>query len=399
MLPNPVRRVWTATARLGMTRLGLVLATVSGSWLMTYFGFAVEPAGRRNPALGELGLGATLLASGGAALGLAVCAVALNDLLDRRHDRVLGETAAGGDKPVASGEVSPRAAAVVAVGSLLVAVLAAGALGPTSLKLAVLLGAGVLFYNVAGRFVPAVGIVTLGLLQGLALAIPNPEAGFAWPVLLTMSHVMGCGLVGHVLENKRPRLRARDVWGVLLGWGFWSLTVLLLIGYRRPPGNTPAPGITPPPEITPAAGSTPIFGNVTLNMDAGVIKPADLTWVWVGPAAAVLGFLLVTGWTLARNADESVVLPNRMKSRRQERFVVILGLGRARRFRRLSVGWLIVYDAAWLWSAGLWWQGATVLGLLALVILAARESHLHQSPREPARQRPRDRFIGELTNR
>lgn len=363
MLPNTARRLLTAAQLLGMTRLGLVLSAVSGGWLMTYLAFAVEPAAHRNPELQTLGLGWALLASGGAALGLGVCAVALNDVLDRRQDRAMGLasgrltsgglasgglTSGGGggeDKPVAAGRVSVQSATAVAIAALLVAVLSAGVLGVTSFRLAVLLAAGVLFYNFAGRFVPAVGIVTLGLLHGLALALPNPVAGFAWPVLLTMSHVMGCGLVRHHLENKRPRLRPRDVWGVLLGWGFWSLTVLLLIGYRRETGEA-------------AAGGE----------------------VWVGPAVAVAGFLAAAAWVMRERPDG-----------RSPRFVTVLGITRPRRFRRLSVGWLVVYDAAWLWSLGLWWQGFTVLGLLALVVLAASLAH--------DRPAPSGRFIDELTAR
>ncbi|MEM1447230.1 MAG: hypothetical protein AAGF84_14315, partial [Planctomycetota bacterium] len=332
-LPNTARRLLTAAQLLGMTRLGLVLSVVSGGWLMTYLAMAVEPAARRNPELEALGLGWSLLAAAGAALGLGVCAVALNDVLDRRQDRAMGwaagayvsggdggnpAAASGGasggeldDKPVATGRVSVQSATAVAVGALLVAVLSAGLLGVTSLRLAVLLAAGVLFYNFAGRFVPAVGIVTLGLLHGLALALPNPDAGFAWPVLLTMTHVMGCGLVRHHLENKRPRLRPRDVWGVLLGWGFWSLTVVLLINTRREAGE-------------------PMVGGE----------------IWIGPAVAVVGFLLSAAWALRERPHGQ-----------PPRLAVVLGAAGPRRFRRLSIGWLVVYDAAWLWSAGLWWQG------------------------------------------
>lgn len=345
MLPNTVRRLLTAAQLLGMTRLGLVLSAVSGGWLMTYLAFAIEPAVHRNPELAKLGLGGSLLAAAGAALGLGVCAVALNDVLDRRQDRAMGQGAGGDDRPVAAGRVSVRSATAVAVGALLVAVFAAGCLGVTSFRLAVLLAAGVLFYNFAGRFVPAVGIVTLGLLHGLAMALPNPDAGFAWPVWLTMSHVMGCGLVRHHMENKRPRLRPRDVWGVMLGWGFWSLMVLLLIGARRETSEAMVGG-----------------------------------GVWIGPATAVVGFLLLAGWVLRAGQSD-----------RPPRLITVLGVARARRFRRLSVGWLLVYDAAWLWSLGYWWQGFTVFGLLALVVLAARVAH--DKTADP------ERFIDELTAR
>ncbi|MBB6430652.1 hypothetical protein [Algisphaera agarilytica] len=344
MLPNAVRHLLNAAQLLGMTRLGLVLSTVSGAWLMTYLAFAIEPEAHRNAELIRLGLGWALLAAGGTALGLSVCAVALNDVLDRRQDRALALDAAGDDKPVAEGRVSVRAATAVAIGALLVAVFSAGALGQTSFRLAVLLGAGVLFYNFAGRFVPAVGIVTIGLLHGLMMAVPNPETGFAWPVWLTLSHVMACGLVRHHLENKRPRLKPRDIWAVLLGWGFWSLMILLLIGTRRETGQAAVGGL-----------------------------------VWIGPVLATLGFPLVAMWVT--RAGSAVAKPG---------LIPILGVGSPRRFRRLSVGWLMVYDAAWLWSLGLWWQGLTVVGLLALVVLAAWLAHdKHAHP---------DRIIDELTS-
>ncbi|MEM1108058.1 MAG: UbiA family prenyltransferase [Planctomycetota bacterium] len=342
MLPTAVQRLLTAASLLGMTRLGLVLSAVSGGWLMTYLAFAVEPAGHRNPELMKLGLGWALLASGLAAMGLGVCAIALNDVLDRRQDRAMARDGGGVDKPVAAGRVSPRTATAVAVAALLVAVLSAGVLGVTSFRLAVLLAAGVLFYNFAGRFLPGIGIVTLGLLHGLALAVPNPEAGFAWPVLLTMSHVMLCGLVRHAFEDKRPRLGGWGVWGVIVGWGFWSLVVLLLIGARR------------------ETGAAAVGGEV-----------------WIGPVSAVLGFVAFGRWAVSRGG--------------RERFEVVLGRGRAVRFRRLSVGWLVVYDAAWLWSLGLWWQGFTVIGLLSLVVLAAGLAH--------DKQAAKGGFIDEFTGR
>ncbi|MEL7087394.1 MAG: hypothetical protein AAGL98_02955, partial [Planctomycetota bacterium] len=257
MLPNTFGRLLTAARLLGMTRLGLVLSGVSGAWLMTFLAFGLEAEANRSPALAGLGIGPGLLASAGAALGLGVFAVALNDVLDRRPDRWLAGDTDGHVKPVASGRVSPQTATAVAVGALLGAVLCAGALGPTSLKLAVLQGGAILFYNLAGRFVPAVGVVTLGLIHGLAMALPNPRAGFAWPVLLVIAHVMACGLVRHHLEAKRPRIKPLDVGLVVIGWGFWSMVVLVLIRYRQD----------------------------------GVGVAAASPWIGVGPAVAVVVFM------------------------------------------------------------------------------------------------------------
>ncbi|MEO1236863.1 MAG: UbiA family prenyltransferase, partial [Planctomycetota bacterium] len=192
----------------GHTRRAVVLAGLSGGWLMTFLAFGVEAEATRNPALDALGLGRSLLASAGVSVGLGVCAVALNDVLDRRQDRALGRGGAEEDRPVAAGRVSPQAATAAAVAGLLVAVLAAGTLGPTSFRLAVLVGAGVLFYNLMGRFVPAIGVVTQALLFALAMAIPNPHASFAWPSLLAMTHVVAVGVMRHRWEDRRPRLGA-----------------------------------------------------------------------------------------------------------------------------------------------------------------------------------------------
>jgi hypothetical protein len=266
---------------------------------MCFLAFAVEPADLRNPALDRLGLAMSLLCTAGAAAGLAVCGLALNDVLDRRVDRAMGR---------------PRGESVwqlpAAVGGLLLATACAGVLGPASLGLAIGLGAGVLFYNLVARFVPGVGIVTLGLVQAVAMALPNPQAGFAWPVLLTLSHVMASGLIRHSLESKRPRLSARGVWGVLMGWGFWSLVVLVLMRSRT--GG----------QLFPQQGE-----------------------VWVLPGLAAAAFAVLT-WRLLRSGKAGE------------------GRDRVRRFRRLSVSWLLVYAAAWLGGLGLIGPAILVMALL-----------------------------------
>jgi hypothetical protein len=306
---------------LGTTRLALMLSAVSGGWLMTFYAFAFEPAATRNPALEALGLGWSLLLAAGAAVGLAVCGLALNDVLDRRQDRVLGGGADHVARPVASGTVAVRTATSAAAGGLVLAVACAAGFGLRSVALVLLLGTGVIFYNLAARFVPAVGIVTLGLVQAMAMAIPNPTAGFAWPVLLTLTHVMATGLVHRVVSRDPPppeagRRRAREVWGVLLGWGFWCLVVLVLIR-QRGGGEVAVPAST-----------------------------------WVGPGLAVLAY---TGWAW-RTARQA------RRGRETQRPAA------ARRLRRGGVIWLMVYDTAWLASAGRWGPAAAVGTLLAVAL-------------------------------
>ena len=332
MRPNPAPRLLRAARLLGPTRLSVVLSTVSGGWLMTFLAFALESPATRNPALDRLGMGLSLLTVTGAMAGLSVCAVALNDVLDRRIDRTLRRHGPAGDRPVAEGLIDARTATAVALLSLLLGVASAAVLGPTSLRLAIGLGAGIVFYNFVGRFIPAVGIVGAALLHGLSLGLPNPHAGFAWPVLLTMTHLTACGLVRYRLEMRRPKLRGRQIWATLLGWAFCCLLVLTLIRSRPEPASTPS-------------------------------------WIWLGPAAAAIGFVVFAGW--------------------RRRSAAAVGDGGAG-FRRLSVWWLMVYDASWLAAAGLGWPAASIAGLL----LSAAPLLLPAAP--PTRQ---GRIISELTGR
>ena len=302
----------------------MVAAAVSGVWTMTFLAFAVEPAESRAAGLDVLGRGLSLLAATGAAGGLAVGAVVLNDLIDRRRDRALHreplETSPPAPPPPAGRTVlGGRSAGVLAVALLGTGVGCAAVIGIGSAAVAALLAGIIVFYNLLGRFLPAVGIVTLGLLHGLGMGLPNPAAAFAWPVLLALTHVMLTGVVRHRLEDRRPRLRGIDLAGVSMGWGFWSLGVLTLIRHRGGWGLDPG-----------------------------------LHGVWIGPTAAVVLFVGLAWW-LTQHRGEG---PARRRA--------------ASRFRRLSVLWLVVYDAAWLVSAGLTEAAAAVVGVAAAIFLLAR---------------------------
>jgi hypothetical protein len=292
---------------LGLTRPGVLLALVSVQWVMVFLGVYVEPVERRNPVLGTLGVSWALVASAVVAAGMGIFLLALNDALDARHDRAFEP-----DKPIPSGRVTQRAALGLAMVGLLAALGAAVALGPMSVILALVATGAIVFYNLAGRFIPAVGIITLGLIIGVAALIPNPRLAFAWPILLMMTHVIAAATVRHVLAGKRPRLKPIDGWGISIGWVFWVLVVLVLIGMR---------------------------GRDVSHEGVGQ--------VWIGPALAAAVFAFIT-WLLLG--------PSALKPRARR--------GTAKRFAHFTTAWLIVFNASWLISAGLWWQGGVVIALL-----------------------------------
>src|SRR5690606_11377235 len=149
-----------------------------------------------------------LLLAGGAAaaLGLYAFAVALNDLLDVKRDRLLRP-----ERPLASGQRSERAGARGVAVTLRVATR----------------GAAVLIYNAAGRFVPAIGLTLLGLVFAGAMIAPNIELRFIWPVWLVMTHVIAVGAATHVIGRRSPPLSRRAIVAVIAGW---ALSSVLLIG-------------------------------------------------------------------------------------------------------------------------------------------------------------------------
>lgn len=299
--PNQLRPL------LRLTRPEMMPALVSGLWMMVFLAFGVEPANRRSPALDEMGLWLALLGSGVIAWGLGIFMVALNDALDARHDRAFEP-----ERPIPAGRVTQRAALGLAMIGLLVALGVAVAFGKLSMLLAVGAAGAIVFYNVAGRFVPAVGVVTLGLVIGVTLVIPNPALAFAWPILLTMTHVIASATLRYWLAGKRPRLTPINGWGICVGWAFWILVVIVLIRVR--------------------------------GQD---ITHDGLGWVWIGPTVVTVGLALLTWLMLGPSALHA-------KARRET----------AARFTHLAYAWLILFHASWLLSAGLWWQGLVVLALL-----------------------------------
>ena len=297
---------------LELARPDVLTALVSGQWLMVFLAFWVEPASRRNTALDAIGPAWALVCSAVIAGGLGVFMMALNDALDARHDRAFEP-----GRPIPSGQVTQRAALGFAFTGLLAALGAAVAFGPVSMVLALTAAGAIVFYNVAGRFVPAVGIVTLGLVVGLTVVIPNPRLAFAWPILLVMTHVIAAATLRYFLAGKRPRLTPINGWGICVGWAFWILVVLVLIGVR---------------------------GEGVTHKGMGA--------VWVGPALATAGYGLVAWLMLG---------PSSLTPRARR--------GTAARFTKLAAMWLILFNASWLLSAGLWWQGLVLLILVPVGLI------------------------------
>jgi len=203
-------------------------AAISNIWFVILWSRAMAGQGETPPpALVNLPEWALLFGGAVVGVGLYAYAVALNDILDVRRDRALNP-----DRPIASGRLSVETAVALVACTLIVSIVGAAALGVPAVLMAALTAGAALLFNVGARFIPAVGLVALGLIYAAHMLIPNPDLAFLWPVWVVMTHALVVGAVTHRLGGRRPLLSRRAIALAATGWVFWSV-VLLELGKHR----------------------------------------------------------------------------------------------------------------------------------------------------------------------
>jgi 4-hydroxybenzoate polyprenyltransferase len=294
-----VLRIITA---IQLTRLTMAFGAISDVWLIILF-TRQEPRYSHLPVF-SAPLPLALFAGAVVAIGLFAYGASLNDVLDARHDSAFSP-----ERPIPAGRIRAGQAMVVTVGSLMVGLLGAWAFGQEAFLVTLLTGAAILFYNAAGRFIPVVGIITIGLIHAAHMLIPNYQLVFMLPVWMVMTHSIGIAIAVHVLEDKRPRLNRKSYFLIGVGWLFWSI-LLLASGPLRGAALWPA--------------NVPLIG---------------LAW----PALAVVAFVVVARW-------KATGIPGRSA---------------AEKMKRYGAMWQALYGAAWLAAVQLYPQ-ALVLGIFAV---------------------------------
>lgn len=301
-----LRLLAMAAPVLHLTRVTTAFAAVSNIWFVILWSRAKADQGEKPPhALLDLPEWALLFGGAVVGVGLYAYAVALNDILDVRRDRALNP-----DRPLASGRLSVETAVALVASMLIVAIVGAAALGVPAVLMAALTAGAALLFNVGARFVPAVGLVALGLIYAAHMLIPNPDLVFLWPVWVVMTHALLVGAVTHRLGGRRPLLSRRAIALAVTGWLFWS-AVLLWMGRSRS-------GAWWPDWVDPGAA------------------------LWVGILA--VAFVAFALWKLKTSANA------RRASERLSRYGSL---------------WLALYNTAWLAGAGEQ-REALILGAVAL---------------------------------
>lgn len=211
---------------LHLTRITTAFGAVAAAWFVVLWTCACpdEPG---TPSFRELPRWLLLLGATVNALGLFGFTVALNDVLDRRRDQILHP-----DRPLPSGRLSLESAVSLVVLTLATAVLGATPLGTLAVLVTLLVAGAALFFNAAGKYVPAVGLVVLGLIHAGQMATPNLNLRFVLPVWLVMTHALIVGGAAHTLGQKTPVISSRAKALAILGWCFWS-GVMLSVGWFR----------------------------------------------------------------------------------------------------------------------------------------------------------------------
>jgi hypothetical protein len=243
--------------------------------------------------------------------------MSLNDIIDRRRDQQISP-----NRPLPSGRIGVAAAHVIC--ALLIALaLGAAALyarwsgqGWMSIVLVLWTAGLIVFYDLAAKYLVALGLLSLGLIRFFHAVIPAPQLPLLWHPLLLLNHVTVLSLIAYWWEEKRPALTPIH-WSAVVG-GLIACNALLigLIVWRR--------------------GDYPI----------GDPRGLWVTRALVAPAAAAAVFIAI-GWLIRRRSASPREAGERL---------MLYGLL-----------WLIVYDFAFATGyVGL----APALGLLLLFPLA-----------------------------
>ncbi len=220
---------------LQLTRMALVFTAIADSAAEVLMRAAAAATTANRSYLDELDLkclGAMAITS----VGLYGFGMSLNDIIDRRRDSRLAA-----DRPLPSGRVRLVTAHTICGGLALMAICGGAAYahwteptGPMSLMILAATGALITFYDFAGKYLVALGLLSLGVIRFLhsTVAFPQLQLLVVWHPLLLLDHVVLLSAVGYHWEQKRPPLEATHWWTVIGGLVGINLLIIGGVGWK-----------------------------------------------------------------------------------------------------------------------------------------------------------------------
>jgi 4-hydroxybenzoate polyprenyltransferase len=306
-------------ALLQLTRAALAFTAIADAWTVLLLHVDGEPVQKKGLSIAMMVVMAIV------SFGLYAFGMALNDLLDARRDRLFAPR-----RPIPSGRIQPHWAVMVALGLLMAAFLGAALMMPLSFikshavhesvrsefipysfLFAFATAWLIVLYDATTKYLGGVGLLTLGAIRALHCLIGNPKTPVLFLSIILFTHVVVVSTIAYRLENKRPRLRWRDVWIVAAGVGLGDALALAYMWLR------------------------------------GALTPANC-WMLIGPGIAAAVYVV---WAMR-------LFAGRKMSRRQK----------GERLMLMGLFWLFVYDATMLLSNGQYLAGAAITFLLLCAI-------------------------------
>jgi 4-hydroxybenzoate polyprenyltransferase len=205
---------------LQLTRMALVFTAVADGMCTLLLSTCLGPHGRWTQSLSVW----QIFWAAAVSAGLYGFGMSLNDIIDRRRDQQLAAS-----RPLPSGRIGLTTAHVVC-GVLLLLALAGGVFYSLSrpeqagggsrswmsLILVVFTAMLISFYDLAGKYLVAPGLISLGLIRFFHAAVPAPYLPLLWHPLLLLNHVTILSTVAYHWEEKRPALTPRQ-WLAVFG--------------------------------------------------------------------------------------------------------------------------------------------------------------------------------------
>ncbi|HEY7116542.1 MAG TPA: hypothetical protein VH475_08150 [Tepidisphaeraceae bacterium] len=292
---------------LQLTRMALVFTAIADSTCGLLLRAASDRAMYRGRLIEHIDT-YRLIATAVISVGLYGFGMSLNDIIDRRRDST---TAA--HRPLPSGRIGVVTAHVIcfllAFSALLGGiyfVYSHDATGWATLVLVVATGLLITFYDMAGKYLVAPGLISLGLIRFFHSIIPAPELPLLWQPLLLLNHVTILSTVAYLWEQKRPTLTPLHWWTVLGMLGFVDAACVLLTWWLRPSSLWIQPGLMLPgaAAILFVAVAFVIHRRMNGRREAGqtlmlygllwlIVYDAAFAGAYVGPLAAILLLLLL----------------------------------------------------------------------------------------------------------
>ena len=248
-------------------------------------------------------------------IGLYGFGMSLNDIIDRRRDRQIAS-----HRPLPSGRIGVITAHVTC-GFLMLLSLAGAAVycrasGDWRSFLFVIIAMALIwFYDLAGKYLVALGILTLGLIRLFHALVPAPSIPVLWHPLLLFNHVVILSAIAYRWEQKRPPLARAHIVVIGAGLAIVDALAIIALGTHRGQAGDPVHAL----QFDPSMAWTPKL---------------------LVPIAAVVGFIIV-----------GIVIRVRTPGLRDAGQKLVL----------YGLLWLTIYDACFVFAYVGWWEGLLML--------------------------------------